>query len=191
MEKIKKADHLILERIRNSQEGITTLELDEKLNLERHTLVKYLEVLKTKGLIQYKQYGRTKVWFETRSPIISLFENNDELSFQVKKLLNSLDEGISIADKNMRIIWASDNMKEFIGSKHESNIGITCHKAFNNSDDICDTCPAQITLSEGIENTSVALMNSINGKGEFEIKIVPIKGSRGEVVGIIEKFKKI
>ena len=191
METKKIDDNLIIETIRNSNTGISTVELAKKLKIERHTLMKYLEILKTKGLISYKQYGRTKVWFESKSPVISLFESNDELSVQVKNLINSLDEGISIADENMRIIWTSDNMKDFMNLKYESNIGITCHKAFNNTDDICDTCPAQVTFNKGIENTSVALMNGVNGKEEFEIKIVPIKGSNGQVVGIIEKFKKI
>ncbi len=186
----KKTDDLIIEKIRNSDTGISTVELAKQLKIERHTLMKYLEVLKTKGLVSYREYGRTKVWFETKSPVISLFEGNDEISIQVKNLINSLDEGISIADKNMNIIWTSENLKEFMNFDQSVN-NLTCHKAFNNSDKICDTCPAQVTFMQGIENTSVTMMENVHGKEEFEIKVIPIKDSRGQVVGIIEKFKKI
>ena len=34
-------------------------------------------------------------------------------------------------------------------------------------------------------------MENVHGKEEFEIKIIPIKDSKDNVVGIIEKFKKI
>ena len=125
----KKVDNLIIGNIRNSENGISTTELANKIKIERHTLMKYLEILKTKGLIFYKQYGRTKVWFETKSPVISLFQNNDELSFQIKNLINSLDEGISIADRNMNIIWTSDNLKDYMSNQAEN---VKCHRAFNN-----------------------------------------------------------
>ncbi|MAG47181.1 hypothetical protein CL617_01125 [archaeon] len=168
---------LIIEEIRNSEE-ISTIELASKLNIERHTLVKYLEILRSKGLIDYKEFGRTKVWFESKSPLISLFESNDEISVQVKNLIGSLDEDVNILDKNMNIIWTSN-------AKNIENK--TCHKVFNNSDEICDECPALITLEDGKENKS----SLINKNSNFEIKTMPIKSSQGEVVGIIEKIKKL
>lgn len=52
----------ILEILKNSGEGLQMEEIGEKLGLTRHTIAKYLEVIRAEGRIRYTKIGRTKLW---------------------------------------------------------------------------------------------------------------------------------
>jgi len=54
----------ILKILKASPSGAQTEELAEKLGLTRHTIAKYLEVLRAEGKIHYQKIGRTKLWKE-------------------------------------------------------------------------------------------------------------------------------
>ncbi len=55
---------LILGELKASSSGLQMEELARKLGLTRHTVAKYLEILRAEGKIQYKKFGRTKLWQE-------------------------------------------------------------------------------------------------------------------------------
>lgn len=52
----------ILEILKASPSGLQMEEIAEKLALTRHTVAKYLEVLRAEGKIHYKKVGRSKLW---------------------------------------------------------------------------------------------------------------------------------
>lgn len=52
----------ILKILQNAKSGVQMEELAEKMDLTRHTVAKYLEVLKAEGKIHYSKVGRTKLW---------------------------------------------------------------------------------------------------------------------------------
>jgi ribosomal protein S18 acetylase RimI-like enzyme len=52
----------ILKVLKASSSGLQTEELAEKLDLTRHTVAKYLEILRAEGKIHYHKVGRTKLW---------------------------------------------------------------------------------------------------------------------------------
>ncbi len=52
----------ILKILQNAKSGIQMEEMAEKMNLTRHTVAKYLEVLRAEGKIHYSKIGRTKLW---------------------------------------------------------------------------------------------------------------------------------
>jgi ribosomal protein S18 acetylase RimI-like enzyme len=52
----------ILKILQSSKSGLQMEELADKLNLTRHTVAKYLEVLRAEGKIHYNKIGRTKLW---------------------------------------------------------------------------------------------------------------------------------
>lgn len=52
----------ILKLLKASPTGIQMEDLAEKLGLTRHTVAKYLEILRAEGKIHYKKIGRTKLW---------------------------------------------------------------------------------------------------------------------------------
>ncbi len=52
----------ILKVLKTSPSGLQMEELAEKLGLTRHTVAKYLEILRAEGKIHYHKVGRTKLW---------------------------------------------------------------------------------------------------------------------------------
>jgi len=52
----------ILKVLKASPSGLQMEELAEKLGLSRHTIAKYLEVLRAEGKIHYRKIGRSKLW---------------------------------------------------------------------------------------------------------------------------------
>ena len=52
----------ILKVLKASPSGLQMEELAEKLGLTRHTVAKYLEILRAEGKIHYHKIGRSKLW---------------------------------------------------------------------------------------------------------------------------------
>jgi len=59
----------VLKVLRASSSGLQTEELAEKLGLTRHTVAKYLEILRAEGKVHYKKIGRTKLWMDVSSAV--------------------------------------------------------------------------------------------------------------------------
>lgn len=57
----------ILKFLEDSPSGLQMEEIAEKLGLTRHTVAKYLEILRAEGKIHYKKIGRSKLWKEISS----------------------------------------------------------------------------------------------------------------------------
>ena len=82
----------ILKILQDSSTGLQIEEIGEKLGLTRHTVAKYLEVLRAEGKIHYNKVGRTKLWKDLSAAItVKLLDTGD------------LEEILNIADKIERI----------------------------------------------------------------------------------------
>jgi ribosomal protein S18 acetylase RimI-like enzyme len=69
----------ILNILQNSKSGLQMEEVGEKLGLTRHTVAKYLEVLRAEGKIHYNKIGRTKLWTMVSAAITIRFLGMDDL----------------------------------------------------------------------------------------------------------------
>ena len=52
----------ILEKLKTAPTGLQTEALAERLGLTRHTVAKYLEVLRAEGKVHFRKVGRAKLW---------------------------------------------------------------------------------------------------------------------------------
>lgn len=52
----------ILKELKSSPSGLQTEELADRLKLTRHTVAKYLEILRAEGKVHFRKIGRTKLW---------------------------------------------------------------------------------------------------------------------------------
>jgi ribosomal protein S18 acetylase RimI-like enzyme len=59
----------ILKILQSAKSGLQMEELSERLNLTRHTVAKYLEVLRAEGKIHYNKIGRTKLWTDVSAAV--------------------------------------------------------------------------------------------------------------------------
>jgi ribosomal protein S18 acetylase RimI-like enzyme len=69
----------LLKIIQSARSGIQTEELSERLNLTRHTVAKYLEVMRAEGKIHYNKIGRTKLWTDVSAAVHIRFLGLDDL----------------------------------------------------------------------------------------------------------------
>jgi GNAT superfamily N-acetyltransferase len=68
----------ILKIIKSSSSGLQMEELAEKLSLTRHTVAKYLEILRAEGKIHYVKIGRSKLWKDiSATAVIRMLEIAD------------------------------------------------------------------------------------------------------------------
>lgn len=82
----------VLKILQSSKSGLQMEEVGEKLGLTRHTVAKYLEVLRAEGKIHYSKVGRTKLWKDLSA------------SLTIKLLgAEDLEEILSIANKIERV----------------------------------------------------------------------------------------
>ena len=78
----------VLKILQTSKSGLQMEEVGEKLGLTRHTVAKYLEVLRAEGKIHYSKIGRTKLWKDLSAAITTRLLGTEDL-----------EEILRIADK--------------------------------------------------------------------------------------------
>ncbi len=59
----------ILSHLTRSTWGLTIEEISDQTGYHRNTVSKYLMILEAMGLVDYKTYGKTKVWFPSHSTL--------------------------------------------------------------------------------------------------------------------------
>ncbi|MFQ6037107.1 MAG: GNAT family N-acetyltransferase [Candidatus Aminicenantales bacterium] len=68
----------IIQALESSPSGLQIEDLAERLGLSRHTVAKYLEVLRAEGKVHFRKLGRTKLWMAlSASAEIRMLEMED------------------------------------------------------------------------------------------------------------------
>ena len=150
---------------------LNILQISSQLELDRHTTSKYLEILKTKGIVDFKAKGKSKQWNLTNNPFTELLGKNEYITTQVLNLLSELNFEISIQSKNYEVIWNNKTQKKG-----------KCYKVLRNKNTKCETCPSEEVFKTGKTQKTI-----INKK---ELITQPIKNEAGEVIAIIELTKE-
>ncbi len=98
MEERKEIEEKIIQFLRQNPHGATGSEIAKHLGMNRVTVAKYLEVLRAEGLIDYKQVGRTKIWYL----------NEDIATVEVLKGRKDILKVLKRKDDNSLIILGGD-----------------------------------------------------------------------------------
>jgi ribosomal protein S18 acetylase RimI-like enzyme len=106
----------ILKILQSARSGMQLEELSERLNLTRHTVAKYLEVLRAEGKVHYNKIGRTKLWTDVSKDVAIRFLGMDDLDdilrIQEKVIKeqksNSLDRLVSLKDTTVYRLQQGD-----------------------------------------------------------------------------------
>ncbi len=163
--------------LKKAEHGLSTNELCEKLNLERHTLSKYLALLKAENLIECRELGRTKLWSINKAPLFSLLNTTNHISESFKELLNNLDEKIYLVSRNKEVLWA--NNKVHLPKEKK------CFENFNEKE-TCQNCPAEKTFLSGKKEV---VFTDLENK-QLQVSTVPIKDIHGETIAFLEMVKE-
>lgn len=105
-DKIKRIKNLLKFR----PKGLTISDISQKLEMNRNSVAKYLEILLISGHVEMKTYGAAKVFYlSPRIPISAM------LSFS--------SDNILVLDKDLRIIQVNNNFLKFIGIDQRDLLG--------------------------------------------------------------------
>ncbi len=107
-------------------------------------------------------------------------------------VLNCIQDGISILDKDLNILFVNKTMEKWYA--HQMPLmGKKCYEAYHGRDNECDICPSLQTLKDGKPAMEIAPYTTEEGvKGWLEVFTFPFKDSEtGRIVGVIEYVRDI
>ncbi len=177
---MKDMNEKIMDTISKSEHGISSGDIAKKLNIDRHTVSKYLEVMKTMGLINFRKAGMTKLWYVNDSPLLSTLKDENHIGKNIRNLLNSLGGMVNVLDKDKKIVFRSKNnfMK--------------CSKVHKKGEKCCKECSVDKTFKTGKRGQGVGLAKDQDGnRALFEVITVPIKDHKNETVAVMEFVKSL
>ena len=111
----------------------------------------------------------------------------------LSNILSSIQDGISILDKDMKILMVNRTMKEWYTDAMPL-IGKKCHEAYHGRSERCETCPAIHTIVTGEPAAEVIARTGPDGSiaGWLDLYSYPLKDlSTGESLGIIEYVRDV
>lgn len=106
----------------------------------------------------------------------------------LEPLLDSMEHGLVLLDREMRHIWSTPSTPGKSGTCMKDLMGRTCHSIHQNSPAPCDDCPVVEAFATG--ETSEKTTWSSDGK-IFISRGIPVKDDSGEVVAVFESRREV
>jgi two-component system, NtrC family, sensor kinase len=137
----------------------------------------------------FKGLGFSKIGYfkEVRSKIAELERLNLELARrhnQLETIFNSMSEGLTILDRDLKIVFANRVQKSMFPAI--SLIGQKCYKLFYRKENICRNCPALSTMETGETSRGEVMIREGELAGHsYEWTTSPIKNPVGNVDEIL------
>ncbi|MHA1253238.1 MAG: PAS domain-containing protein, partial [Candidatus Helarchaeota archaeon] len=161
MERYEKEFARIKKLLKDNPHGMTITQISNKLNMNRNTCAKYLDLLQVLGYTIMQVFGTAKVYFPSdRMPISTL--------------INIAIDGLLIMNAQYKIIKTNDRFLDFFSFKWEDIVGKkfnTIDHEFFKDEDLFN----RIVNSFGGKENSIEKKYVIEGKEKyFVINILPV-----------------
>ena len=102
-------------------------------------------------------------------------------------ILEGIHDGISIQDRDYRILYQNPRFIEMVGN----HIGEYCYRAYQHREAICEECPLVLTFRDALPHKGVKTLSCREGGLYIEILSSPLKNDKGEVISVIESIRDI
>jgi len=97
-------------------------------------------------------------------------------------IINGLGAGISVIDRDMRIVWINQLQAEWFGLP-ETICGKHCYEAYKGARKVCNNCPTVKVFKTGKPHTGVSIVHGKDGQTRsFFLAVSPIRNKDDEVV---------
>ncbi len=132
-------------------------------------------------------------WHETtecKSVQAELLESVRQLEAEKKKseaIINAIGEGISIRDREYRLIYQNRINIDEVGS----HLGEYCYQAFHGRDRVCEDCPVALSFKDGEIHTAEIKLAIGQEHELYESTASPILDPDGNIVAAIELVRNI
>ncbi|OGR28036.1 MAG: hypothetical protein A2X83_09015 [Desulfuromonadales bacterium GWD2_54_10] len=102
-------------------------------------------------------------------------------------ILESIQDGISIQDRDLRILYQNPRMIELYGT-HQ---GSYCYQAYQQKEAVCDGCLVQATFQDARSYMDIKTLEGPSGKQYLEIVSSPLRDEQGDIIAVIESVRDI
>lgn len=97
-------------------------------------------------------------------------------------IINGLGAGISVIDRNMRVVWINQLQAEWFGPP-ESVCGRHCYEAYKSIRKVCKDCPTVKVFKTGKPHSGVSVVKGKDGQyRHFFLAVSPIRNKDDEVI---------
>lgn len=104
---------------------------------------------------------------------------------------SAVPEGITVLDKDMRILWVNPAAQRWAGGLVEVK-GLHCHSVYQQGKGICKGCPSVTAFRTGMSEKSLFHAYYINGvRRDVELIAAPIFDENGKTVAVAEIARDI
>ena len=130
---------------------------------------------------------RCKATARLNQELRQAFERADRERVKSNSILESINDGISIQDSGMKVIYQNARHIEMFGA----HSGELCYQAYCSRDSICDECLVQATFQNGSSSVETRCVSTPPGPRYFEICVSPIRDERDQIASVIECVRDI
>ena len=120
-------------------------------------------------------------------------DDSKESARFLSNILASIQDGISILDKDMKILMVNPTMKQWYAHALPF-LGKKCYEAYYGATQRCSDCPTYETIMTGEPSCKVVPRRGMNGEdlGWQDLYSFPLKDlSTGEFIGVIEYVRDV
>jgi len=166
MERYQKELDRVKEVLKANPKGVTITDISRKINLNRNSVAKYLDILRVSGHVEMRSFGPAKVYFLSQRVPISA-------------MLNLSTEYILVLDRDLKIAHTNDNFLNFVNVEREALLGKGIEESplpiFINEE-------IMPKIKEALEGKDSTMEINVQGKEElyFRIKLIPTTFDDGE-----------
>lgn len=115
-----------------------------------------------------------------------------EAKNRLEALFDGITDGISIIDKDHRVVAVNKSQARMSGKSVDELIGQLCYEKFNNKDEVCEGCPVDVTMTTGEPSTEERIVKKDSGEKRYwSILTFPLKDSEGRTTQVIKYVRDI
>ena len=189
--------------ILDTNEADVCVEANKKIFIEKKQIVTEERLQRSDGKMRLFAFTKTPHFNEegevvhvvcTGEDITETKQAKEELEANkhfLDNILDSIQDGISVLDKDYTIIHTNRIMREWY--KESGNlIGQKCFNAFHNFDHQCKVCPTREVLKDGSSHSEIIPGLTGSGIEWLELFSFPLKDHKtGELTGVVEFVRDI
>jgi PAS domain S-box-containing protein len=176
-------NRLVLRKIKALERGSKKVQkgdLDERVDIKGNDEISYLA----------QHFNRMT------SSLKASMEQIEQQKRYLEKLINSIDDGVLVIDREFRIVMANHSYLSRFGNKFDDVAGKKCftisHKFPEHCEEFAFDCPAKQTFELGHMNKTTHCIDVEKGKKEFrEIYASPVWDGGGQVSQVVEVIRDI
>jgi len=117
----------------------------------------------------------------------SLAQTADRERSRSQAILEGIQDGISIQDREYRVVYQNAHLIGMVGE----HPGEQCYRAYQRKDAPCEGCPLTETFRDGLPHSAVMTLNCREGLLYIDMLASPLRNEEGEILSVITNIRDI